>query len=174
MSVYEALQHRRSIRSYTGESIPEKKLRMILQAGLMSESGHNKKSYELIVVRDHDALQEMSACRVGCAKMLAAADAAIVVIGDAELSDTWIEDGAVIMANMHLTADDLGVGSCWVQGRLRSAVNGESTEEFLRKLLGFPEKYRLEAILALGMPAEEKPKHVPKNLPAEKIHYGKF
>ena len=55
------------------------------------------------------------------------------------------------MSNMHLMASYLGVGSCWIQGRLRRTSAGDSTEEYLRKLLGFPEHCRLEAVLSLGM-----------------------
>ena len=51
--------------------------------------------------------------------MLAGADLAVVVVGDEERSDTWTEDCSVVMENMHLMASVLGVGSCWIQIRLR-------------------------------------------------------
>ena len=48
--------------------------------------------------------------------MLAGADSAVVVIADPEKTDVWTEDCSIAMAYMHLAADSLGLGSCWIQG----------------------------------------------------------
>ena len=106
--------------------------------------------------------------------MLRECDCARVVQGDESRSDVWVEDCSVAMANMHLMADGLGLGSCWVQGRLRQAADGRSTEDFVRSLLGFPEPLRLEAILTLGIPAQHPEPHRLEDLPLEKIHREKF
>ena len=68
----------------------------------------------------------------------AGADAAIVVVADPTLADTWVEDCSIVMANMHLEAAASGVGSCWIQGRLRQAADGRSTHEFVANLLKVP------------------------------------
>ena len=107
-------------------------------------------------------------------KMLETADCAVVVLGDSHKTDIWAEDCSIAMAHMHLMADSLGVGSCWVQGRLRKAEDGRDTEEFLRDLLGYPQNYKLEATLVLGMPAEHGPAYELEKLPVEKIHEGAF
>ncbi len=167
--------NRRSIRSYSGEPIPMDKLNMIIMAGLSSASGRAIRPWELIVVRDRQKLIDMSGCRLrGSSRMLAGSDAAIIVVANEELSDVWIEDSSIVMANMHLMASALGVGSCWIQGRLREAIDGESTEDFLRRLLQFPSECRLEAILSLGMPDEELPARTPESLPFNKVHINKF
>ena len=106
--------------------------------------------------------------------MLAGADLAIVVVGDEEKSDAWTEDCCVVMENMHLMASALGVGSCWIQGRLREAMDGETTEEFVRNILQYPAECRLEAILSLGMPEEEWPQTPLEMLPFGKIHINKY
>ena len=72
--------------------------------------------------------------------MLKEAKCAIVVIGDADKQDVWVEDCSVAMTNMHLMADHLGLGSCWIQGRLRKADADTTAEEYVRARLGFPEK----------------------------------
>ena len=171
--VLQALMERRSIRKYTGQPIGEELLRQILQAGLVSESAHNRKAYELLVVRDPAMLKKMVACREGSANHLAGADAAIVVLGKREV-DTWLEDSVIVLANMHLAASDLGVGSCIIQGRMRRAADGRSTEEFLRQLLGYPEHLALEGLLALGMPGEERPAYMAEDLPWEKVHRERY
>lgn len=167
--------NRRSIRQYTGEAIPMEKLNMIIMAGLSSASGSAIRPWELIVVRDRQKLIDMSGCRFrGSSRMLAGADAAIVVVADEEKSDVWVEDSSIVMANMHLMASAIGVGSCWIQGRLRDAIDGETTEDFLRRILQFPSECRLEAILSLGMPDEEFQVRSPENLPFDKVHINKY
>lgn len=172
-TLVDLLRERRSIRRYTGEAVPEGSLKQILQAGLLSPSGHNAKPWEFVVVRDKDTLNRLSQCREGSAEMLKGADCAIVVLGDEEKTGVWTEDCSAAMMNMHLTASSLGVGSCWIQGRLRT-VNGETAEEVVRKILGFPEHCRLEAILSLGMPAVHPEPRKLEDLPEERIHWEKF
>ena len=174
MELLEIMKNRRSVRKYTGDPIPEESLTKILQAGLLSPSGHNKKPWEFIVVKDKETLGELAKCRVGSAKMLEGADCAIVVWGDGELTDVWAEDCSIAMYGMHLMADFLGVGSCWIQGRCRDAENGTSAENYIRELLKVPEKYRLEAILSLGM-CENHPKaHELDELLWGKVHREMF
>ena len=127
MDLMELLLNRRSIRKYTGERIPEKDLEKILQAGLASASGRNRKPWELVVVQDREMLEKLSHCRTGAAKMLEKAGCAILVFADMAKTDVWTEDCSIVMSNMHLMAASLGLGSCWIQGRLREAENGQTT-----------------------------------------------
>ena len=174
MELLNLLQHRRSVRSYTGEPVPEDALQQILRAGLISASSRSLCPWEFIVVRDKETLSHLSRCRTAGAGMLSKADCAIVVVADEAKCDVWIEDCSIAMANMHLMADALGVGSCWVQGRLRETADGRTTEAFVRNLLGFPQEMRLQAILTLGMPAKHPDAHALEELPMEKIHQERF
>lgn len=170
MKLLEIMCRRRSIRKYTKEEIPEKMMEMILQAGLLAPSGKNVKPWEFIVIRKKETLEALSACRPMGSKILADADAAIVVVGNTNATDVWIEDCSIAMAQMHLMADALGVGSCWVQGRLRDGVDGKTAEEIVREILAIPAEYALEAILCLGMPEDRPRAHTIEHLPVEKIH----
>ncbi len=174
MELLEVMRCRRSVRTYTGEKIPEDKLNAVLQAGLLSASSRSIRPWEFIVVREQKTLKLMADCRAGAARMLEGADAAIVVIGDETKSDVWIEDCSIAMANMHLMADSLGLGSCWIQGRLRAAENGESAEGYLRRLLGYPDSLRLEAVLSLGIPYSHPDGYDLEKLPMGKIHREKY
>ena len=166
---------RRSVRKYTGEAIPEDKIKLILQAGLASATSKNRKPWEFVVVQEKETLQKLAKCRTGAAKMLETAGCAIVVFGDTSVTpDVWVEDCSIAMSNMHLMADALGLGSCWIQGRCREAENGQSTESFCRELLGVPEQFALEAILSIGVPAERPAGYTVENLKEEKIRWEKF
>ena len=157
MEFLDVLKKRRSIRQYTGEEISKEQLQMVLNAGLLSPSSRSIRPWELIVVQNKDTLKEMSECRIGSAKMLANASAAIVVV-----------------ANTDLMADSLGLGSCWIQGRLREASDGQTTEDYLRRILGYPKEIHLEAILSLGIPAVHPEGHSLTDIPENKIHYEKY
>ena len=168
------MRERRSVREYTGEEIAEEALEKILQAGLLSASGKGKRPFEFIVVKDRSALKYLSDCRVGSAKMLEGASCAIAVIADSLISDTIIEDSSIALANMHLMADSLGLGSCWIQCRMREATDKRSSEEYVRDKLKFPENYKLEAILSIGIPKNKPKAHDMPDTASGKVHYEKF
>ena len=174
MELLNEMLKRRSVRNYTGEPVPYEKLMMILKAGLSSPSGKNKKPWEFVVVEDREKLMELSHCRKGGVRMLEKAGCAILVFGDTEKNDVWQEDCSIAMTNMHLMASSLGLGSCWIQGRLREADNGESADAFCRRLLNVPDNFSLLALLSVGI-AEEKPApHTEDELIMSKIHRETF
>lgn len=174
MDLLEIMRKRRSVRTYTGEPVSKENLEKILKAGLLSASGRAIRPWEFIVVREKETLRKMATARTMGAKMLEGADCAIVVLGDEEKTDVWTEDCSIAMANMHLMADSLGVGSCWIQGRLREASDGRTTEDYIRELLEYPKNYRLEAILSLGMTDQHPEARNLEELPIEKVHQEKF
>lgn len=175
MDLLEIMKRRRSVRQYTEEAIPKESIEKILQAGLLSASGKNARPWEFIVVQEKENLKYLSECRVGSAKMLEKANCAIIVLADSEKTPIWIEDASIAMTNMHLMADYLGVGSCWIQGRGRMASDDiTSTEDYLRNKFLFPQQYKLEAILSLGIAANHPIPRRLEDLELEKIHYETF
>ena len=174
MELLEMMKHRRSIRSYTGEPVSDENMELILKAGLLAPSGKNIKPWEFVVVKDKETLKKLSVCRPGGAAMLKDADAVIVVFGNTGASDVWTEDCSISMAYMHLMADALGVGSVWVQGRLRENPDGGMAEDVVRDLLKVPDNYALEAFLSLGMPAVFPEAREEEALSYDKIHRETF
>ena len=174
MELLEIMKNRRSVRTYTGEPIPREKLEQVIQAGLLSPSGRSIRPWELIVVRNPETLQALSGCRTAPVKMLQEGACAIAVVADAAKIDVWVEDCSIVMNNMHLMADALGYGSCWVQCRLREAIDGRSTEEYVRDILHFPESHHLEAILALGVIDTHPAPRTLDKLRMDKVHYETF
>lgn len=169
------LLHRRSVRQYTDEPVAREQLEQIVRAGLLSPTGRNRRDWEFVVVEDRVTLELLATARSGgAAKMLAGAAAAIVVFGDPSATDVWCEDCSIAMSNMHLMADALGLGSCWIQGRLRTAEDGRSTGEFVREVLGIPEGLTLEAMLSVGVPAKYPAPRTMDDLDMSKVHWGQF
>ena len=170
MELLEAMLRRRSIRQYTGESIPEEKLKKILQAGLLAPTSRNRRPCEFYVVQDRELLRKLSAAKAAGAAMLADCAAAVVVFGDTEKADTWIEDSSIALTCMHLMAVSEGIGSCWVQMHLRQSASGKDAEENVKEILSVPESYRIVGILSLGIPAAEAVPHTLEELDWEKVH----
>ena len=150
MELLDIMRNRRSIRKYTEEDIPEESLTKVLQAGLLAESGKAIRPWEFIVVRDRAMLDELSGCREGGVAMLKEAKCAIVVIGDADKQDVWVEDCSVAMTNMHLMADHLGLGSCWIN-REREIFDTEEGKALLSGW-GLGDEYMGVGALAIGYP----------------------
>jgi nitroreductase len=174
-SLMQTMSARRSVRQYNGRPVSDDALDAILRAGMLAPTGKGIRPYDFIVIKDAATLKKLIGCRAGGAKMLETAGAAIAVLGDENRSDTWIEDCAVSMGYMHLMASELGLGSCWLQIRLRPSNTAErSAEAFVRDLLGFPQNERLEALLVLG-PIDQAPSpNQPDALPMDKVHREKW
>ncbi len=174
MELIELMRNRRSVRQFTEETVPQEKIEKVLQAALMSASGRAIRPWEFIVVQDKEGIQALSGCRPGVGKTIAGATVAIVVVGNAEQSDIWIEDCSIAMANMYLMAEEQGVGGVWIHCRDRETPDGGSTEEYVKNLLGIPAEFRVLSMFVFGVPAAHPAPYELDQLKTEKIHYGKF
>ena len=170
MELLELMASRRSIRKYTDAEIPEEKLTKILQAAMLAPTSKGKKPWEFYVIKDRELLQKLSKAKQHGAALLADCNTAIAVFADSDLSDAWIEDSAVALGYMYLMAEEQGVGSCWVQMRMRKDKDGNDAEQNVRELLGVDLPWRMVGIMALGMPAEEKKPYALEELKWEKVH----
>ena len=170
---------RRSKRNYNGQAVKEEDLQEIIEAGLLAPTGRNLLPTEIIVVKERDMLEKLSHAKTAGSALLKGAAAAIVVVGDCQKSDTWIEDGAIMMAYMQLMAENLGVGNCWVQIRNRDAQKMElesavSSQQYVRAALHIPEQFGILAILALGMSDEIRAPHTAEDLDEGRRHKEVF
>lgn len=169
------LQKRRSIRRFTDEPIIEDHIVEILQSALLAPSSKSIRPWEFIVVNARATLTQLVQSRKPAMTFLGEAQAAIVVLADTSKNDVWVEDCAIAAVLMQLTAADLGLGSCWVQIRNRqSSEEGVDSDRYVRRLLDIPEGYAVEALIALGHPAEEKKPVSLDKLMYQKVHKESF
>ncbi len=152
----ELLRARRSIREYTDRPIEPEKLEVLKEAVLRSPSSRNLDPWEFIFVNDRQLLQKLAVCKPHGADFLAQAALGIVTCGDSRASDTWIEDCAIASILAQMTAQSLGLGSCWVQVRNRRFDDQTTSEQYIQKLLHIPEHIKVESIIAIGYPAEKR------------------
>ena len=170
----ELLKTRRSIRKYTDRKVEKEKVEEILKGVLTSPTASNGRPWEFIVVEDKEKLERLSDCRGSGSRFLKGASLAIVVAADGELRDIWIEDAAIAAIIIQLTAHSLGLGTCWIHVRNRMHNESISTEDYVKDILDAPKSVKIECIIAIGYPGEEKPPHDINNLFKDRVHYEQF
>lgn len=161
---------RRSCRKFEDKAVETEKKEKLLQAAQLSPSGKGTRPWEFVVIENKEMLQKLGNCRDPKQAFLPATPLAIVVLGDTQKTDTWIEDASIASVIIQLEAEKLGLGSCWVQIRLRESNQGISSEEYVRKLLGIPEHMGVLSIIAIGYPSETRPGHTLDEVEQAKIH----
>lgn len=174
MDFIELLQNRRSKRKFTSQKIEAEKVEKLILAALMSPTGKRTNHWDFIIVENQETLEKLSECKPHSAKLIAGAPLAIVVIGDPQLSDTWVEDCSIVSIIIQLEAEDLGLGSCWVQVKNREHDDTTMADNYIKGLLRIPESKSVLSIIAIGYPDEIKKPFDMANLKKEKIHREKF
>ena len=171
---FELLKKRRSCRRFTEQAVDENSVCDLMKAALMSPSGHRINPWEFIMVEDKEMLRQLSMCKAAGAALLAGAALAVVVIGDTNKTDVWVEDCSIATILIQLAAEELGLGSCWVQVRKRFDADGVSADENVKRLLAIPENYAVLSVVAIGHKERESKPFDEDKLQWEKIHVGKF
>ena len=158
------------MRKFTPERVVAEDMCTLLRAALMSPSSKGLHSWEFVVVDDKPAIEALSHCKQQGADFLSGAPLAVVVMGDPQVSDVWIEDASVAATQMLLQAEDLGIGACWIQIRDRRDAQGGDAEENVRQILGIPSHFRILAIVAFGHKGMERKPFNEERLLWEKVH----
>lgn len=171
---FELLKTRRSIRKYLPKAVEPEKIKQITTAALMSPASKRSNPWEFIVVEDKQMMENLATCRPHGSKLLENAPLGIVVIADTNKSDVWIEDASIAALIIQLQAQDLGLGSCWVQVYNREKEEGVLAEEYIRELLDIPAHYAVLNVVSIGYSDEDRKPYDLEKLPYEKIHSEKF
>ena len=170
----ELLHKRRSIRRFQPQPVEEEKVGQLIEAMLRAPSSRGRNPWEFVVVTEPDQLQALGRAKQHGAEFLAGAPLAIVIAADPERCDVWIEDCAIAAIILQLTAVTLGLGSCWVQIRLRPHGDGRTAEAYVREVVGLPARLSVDCIIGIGYPAETKHGHSRSSLPFNQVHYQRF
>ena len=138
------LRKRRSVRRFDGRPVEEEKIETLIEAVLRSPSSRGLHPWEFVVVRDREMLSRLAQAKPHGASFIKNAPLAIAVCADPAKCDVWVEDCSIAAILLHLAATDLGLGSCWVQIRLREHGDGRMAQEYVADLLGLPQGMEVE------------------------------
>ena len=170
----ELIKKRRSTRKFTDEELSQDEVVALLKAALMSPSSKRTNCWQFVVVDDKEMLERLSHCKAHGVEFLGGAPLAIVVLGDPLVSDVWIEDTAIASLMIQLQAEDLGLGSCWIQVRERYTEDETPADEVVRELLDIPLQMQVLSIVAVGHKAAERKPFNEDNLLWEKVYINKY
>ena len=173
-NLLELLRTRRSTRKFLETEISPDMVEKLMQAALMSPASKSSNPWQFILVDDREMLKALSVSKKNSAKLIENCSLAVVVVADPEKSDVWVEDASIASIYLQLEAEDLGLGSCWVQMRCRQNAEGEDAEVVVKRLLDISSTYRVQSIIAIGVKEVSKEPHNMDDLQWEKVHLGKF
>ena len=151
MEFIELAKKRFSVRKYTSRPVEREKLDLVIEAGRVAPTAKNLQPQRIYVVESAEGLAKIDAltpCRFG---------AGIVFIFTKNTDEEWtnpleagvragVEDVSIVATHMMLEAEDLGLGTCWVN-------YFPNTE--LEKAFGLPKNERSVLLMPLGYPAPD-------------------
>jgi nitroreductase len=147
-SILEAIEQRRSIRNFTGQTVDNNTLYKIIQAGVWAPSGLNNQPWRFVIVTD-GTIRARLAEQTTYGHIVLGAPALIAVYLDREAMYDDLKDaqsaGACIQ-NMLLAAEPLGLGAVWLGQILKN-------REKVGEILGLAKNLELMAIIAIGHPS---------------------
>ena len=117
--------------------IPRETLEKILEAGTYAPTGMNRQSPIIVAITNKEVRDRLSALN---AKIMGrdgidpfyGAPVVVVVLADKAVR-TYAYDGSLVMGNLMLAADSLGIGSCWIH-RAKEEFETEEGKQILRDL----------------------------------------
>ena len=170
----ELIKIRRSMRKFTEEELTQDEVVTLLRAALMAPTSKGTRAWQFVVVDDKDTLKALSLCKAQASQFIADAALAVVVTADPLASDVWIEDASIASVYLQLQAEDLGLGSCWVQVRERFTASGISSNDYVHDVLDLPLQLQVLSIIAIGHKGMERKPFDESHLQWEKIHLNKY
>ena len=167
-------QMRRSHRKFTEQELDAEQVRLIMRAALMSPTSKGQRAWQFVVVDDKQDIEKIADAKDLGSQFLKGAPLAIVVLGDPVQNDCRVEDGSIAAISMQYQAEELGLGSCWIQMRGRGLSDGTSADTVIRGILDIPENLNVLCVLAIGHKADERKPQNEDKLKWENVHIDKY
>ncbi len=159
--VIKNIKSRRSVRKFKNDMPKSEDIKEIVNAGLYAPSGMNRQATITLAITNKELRDKLSKtnCKIGGWNEdfdpFYNAPVILVVLADKSVP-TSIYDGSLVMENMMLAANSLGLGSIWIH----RAKEEFEMEEFVKVLkdLGIEGEYEGIGHLAIGYVDGETPK----------------
>ena len=154
--VIKNIEERRSIKKYKEDKVPKEIIEKIVEAGMYVPSGMGMQSSIIIAITNknlRDKLSKLNAKIMGVdTDPFYGAPVVLVVLAKKDIP-THVYDGSLVMENLMLAANSLGIGSCWIH-RAKEEFETEEGKEIL-KSLGIEDEYEGIGHCILGYKDEE-------------------
>lgn len=156
----ETIKNRRSCKNFSNEMIDKELVKKVVEAGVCAPSGMNKQSPIILAVTNSEVRNKLSSLNASIMNRdidpFYGAPVVLVVLADRSIP-TYIYDGSVVMENMLLAAESLGLGACWIH-RAKEVFETEEGKSIL-KSLGINGDYEGIGHCVLGKKIDEGKEH---------------
>ena len=173
---------RKSVRSYTADTIPAAVMENLLRAAMAAPSGRNIQPWSFVLLSDTSRYDEifgdnhnMAMFKQSAAIVVLCADTTVVrpprdnpdAPAVQQPSGTWRDDMGAVTENLLLAVEAYGLGACWT-----ACYPYVDRMAPVKQALGLPATVVPYSVVPIGYPAgDEQPKD--KWDPA-RIHYGRW
>ena len=167
------LMNRRSCRSFTDETLSREMLENLINVAVWVPNGSNNQPWKFVVITDRALMQKYSdaaksdwlariaetphmqqyekAIRDPEYNIFYNAPALVIIYGNKE--SYWrVYDCSMVAYNLHLLAEESGLGACWIGFAHNVFALPDVQAEF-----GIPDNFELVAPVILGHPAASHP-----------------
>ena len=174
--------NRKSVRSYTGDTIPAKVMENLLRAAMAAPSGRNIQPWSFVVLNDTNRYDEifgenfnMGMYKQSAAVVVVCADTTVVrpprdnpdAPAVQQPNGIWRDDMGAVTENLLLAVEAHGLGACWT-----ACYPYADRMEPVKKALGLPATVVPYSVVPIGYPAgDEQPKD---KWDASRIHYNNW
>lgn len=171
MEVKEAIEKRRSVRSYRDQEVPRSLLEDIMESVRLAPSASNRQDWKFVIVDEESvkvklyrAANEQSFVR----------EAPVVIAGVATEPDEIMSckvnagtvDLSIALDHLTLRAAEEGLGTCWI---------GAFDQDKTKKILEIPDEYKVISLMPLGYPTYELTREEKRRKELDEvISYNKF
>lgn len=174
--------NRKSVRSYTGDTIPAEVMENLLRAAMAAPSGRNIQPWSFVVLNDTSRYDEifgenfnMGMYKQSAAVVVVCADTTVVrpprdnpdAPAVQQPNGIWRDDMGAVTENLLLAVEAHGLGACWT-----ACYPYADRMEPVKKALGLPATVVPYSVVPIGYPAgDEQPKD---KWDASRIHYNNW
>lgn len=135
---------RRSVKKYLDREVPTELVEQVVKAGTYAPSGMNRQSPIILAVTNKEMRDRLSRINLeivmgknlttssGHNDPFYGAPVVLVVLAKKDCG-TRLYDGSLVMENMMIAAQSLGLGSCWIH-RAKETFETEEGKQILRDL----------------------------------------
>ncbi|MEF3255226.1 MAG: nitroreductase family protein [Deferribacterales bacterium] len=169
MDVIEAIETRRSIRTFKNDKIEPEKIEKLLSLAMCAPSAGNEQPWHFIIVDDEKIKNDIATIHP-YAKMLFEAPMGIIVLGDVNLEKYkgyWIQDCTAAIMNILTAAPAFDLQTVWC-----GIYPTEERVKEIRDYFKLPENIIPLALIVIGY-SDRKGFKVDR-FKKERVHYNRF
>lgn len=173
MNIFDAIETRRTIRSFNKAPVEFDKISLVIEAATHAPSPGNLQNWKFIIITDKDKIKAMPEY---CYEQEWIAEAPVIIIvcgalewaiehyGEAKGKLYTTQGAAAAIQNILLAANALELGSAWI---------GAFDKEKIKSVFSIPENVEPYAVVALGYSNYEAPEKPMQSI-ENQVYFNKY